>query len=878
MLHRIDLTTGPNPAAGSTADLRDVLPRASGTAHAADQAVAPILADVRARGVQAVLEAGERFDGVRPPSIRVPESVLAAAERALDPALRAALTESMERARRGHAAQLPTETATEFPGGGTVVQRWIPVRRVGLYVPGGLALYPSSVIMNVVPAQVAGVAEIAVTSPPQASNGGWPDPTVLAACALLGVTEVYAAGGAQGIALLGFGSAAGTASGDGDPAAAWTGSAAGTGSGDGDPAAVAVEPVDVITGPGNVYVTAAKRALRGTVAIDSEAGPTEIAVLADDSADPRHVAADLISQAEHDPNAASVLITTSAALADAVDAILPEMVAATRHTERVRTALSGPQSGTVLVSTLDDAIAVANAYAAEHLEVQTVDAAAVARRISNAGAIFVGPYSPVSLGDYCAGSNHVLPTSGGARFSAGLNTTTFLKSVQIVEYDRPALAAVADAVTTLSAAENLPAHGEAVTVRLADTAAGAPDTRNFAGLQLDSAPDMPEEASIKPANIAGRPVGDGISLADLPLREDLRGRSPYGAPQLSVPVRINTNENPFPPPPALLADLSASVAGAAGALNRYPDRDAMALREDLARYLAASTGVPVTAANLWAANGSNEILLQLLQAFGGPGRTALGFEPSYSMHPIIASGTRTTWLAAPRRPDFSLDIDGAVAAIEKHRPDLLFVTSPNNPTGGALRPEEIRRLVRAAPGIVVVDEAYAEFAALPSAVALIAEFPAQVVVCRTMSKAFAFAGGRLGYLAASPAVIDALQLVRLPYHLSVLTQAAARAALRHADATLGSVAILVAERGRVAQALRDKGFDVIHSDANFLLFGRFDDAPAVWKEFCDRGVLLRDVGITGYLRATIGTPGDNDAFLAACDAVTTPAIDLGERA
>jgi histidinol-phosphate aminotransferase len=287
--------------------------------------------------------------------------------------------------------------------------------------------------------------------------------------------------------------------------------------------------------------------------------------------------------------------------------------------------------------------------------------------------------------------------------------------------------------------------------------------------------------------------------------------------------------------------------------------------------------VPVTAANLWAANGSNEILLQLLQAFGGPGRTALGFEPSYSMHPIIASGTRTSWLAAPRRSDFSLDIDEAAAAIERHRPDLLFVTSPNNPTGGALAPNDIRRLVQAAPGIVVVDEAYAEFAQLPSAVSLIDEFPSRVVVCRTMSKAFAFAGGRLGYLAAAPAVIDALQLVRLPYHLSMLTQAAARAALRHADATLASVAVLVAERERVAHALRGKGFDVIPSDANFLLFGHFQDAPAVWKAFCDRGVLLRDVGIAGYLRATIGTPADNDTFLAACDTATS-AADLGERA
>lgn len=435
MLRRIDLTAG-------IGDVRDALPRATGAAAAADHAVAGILADVRERGLDAVQDASERFDGVRPQSVRVPESVIAGSLHGLDESLRGALSESMDRARRGHTAQLPSDSVTAITPGGSVSQRWVPVRRVGLYVPGGLALYPSSVVMNVVPAQVAGVSEIAVTSPPQADNDGWPDPTVLAACALLGVTEVYAAGGAQGIALLGYGA---------------------TG-----PDGSSVPPVDVITGPGNVYVTAAKRALRGIVAIDSEAGPTEIAVLADDSADPRWVAADLVSQAEHDPNAAAVLITTSSALADAVDQQLAGLVAGTRHSERVRTALSGPQSGTVLVASIDDGIAVADAYAAEHLEIQTGDAREVAARISNAGAIFVGPYSPVSLGDYCAGSNHVLPTSGGARYSSGLNTTTFLKSVQVIEYTEAALAAVAPSVGVLAAAENLPAHGDAVAARFGE--------------------------------------------------------------------------------------------------------------------------------------------------------------------------------------------------------------------------------------------------------------------------------------------------------------------------------------------------------------------------------------------------------------------------
>ncbi len=354
-----------------------------------------------------------------------------------------------------------------------------------------------------------------------------------------------------------------------------------------------------------------------------------------------------------------------------------------------------------------------------------------------------------------------------------------------------------------------------------------------------------------------------VTLADLPLREDLVGTSPYGAPQLDVPVRVNTNENPYPPSDALVADLAASVAAAAVDLNRYPDRDAVALRASLADYLSRSTGVPLTGANVWAANGSNEILLQLLQAFAGPGRAALGFEPSYSMHPIIASGTRTTWLSCPRRADFTVDTSAAVELVADRKPDVLFVTSPNNPTGGSLPLDDVARLAEVTPGIVVVDEAYAEFSARPSAIELIETFPQKLVVVRTMSKAFAFAGGRLGYLAAAPAVIDALLLVRLPYHLSTLTQAAALAALRHADDTLASVAHLVAERNRVAAALTELGLRVIESDANFLLFGEFADAKATWQQYLDTGVLVRDVGIPGYLRATIGTDAENDVLVKA---------------
>lgn len=361
-----------------------------------------------------------------------------------------------------------------------------------------------------------------------------------------------------------------------------------------------------------------------------------------------------------------------------------------------------------------------------------------------------------------------------------------------------------------------------------------------------------------------------VTLADLPLRENLRGKSPYGAPQLVVPVRLNTNENPHPPTQALIDDVAASVREVAAELHRYPDRDSVQLRTDLAAYLTTATGVHLTVDNLWAANGSNEILQQLLQAFGGPGRTAIGFVPSYSMHPIISDGTQTEWLEAARAADFGLDIDAAVAAVKDRSPDVVFVASPNNPSGQSVSIEDLRRLLTAMPGgILIVDEAYGEFSSQPSAVTLIEEFPAKLIVTRTMSKAFAFAGGRLGYLAAAPAVIDALLLVRLPYHLSVLTQAAACAALRHADDTLASVATLAAERDRVSAELTRLGYRVIPSDANFVLFGDFTDAPATWQRYLDKGILIRDVGIPGFLRTTIGLAEENDAFLAASADLST---------
>jgi histidinol dehydrogenase len=439
----VGVTASPLPAridlrgvALSAARLRAALPRGGVDVDAVLPTVRPVVEAVAQKGAETALDYGESFDGVRPAAVRVPAVRLDAAVAALKPDVRAALEVAIDRAQTVHADQRRTDTTTTLAPGATVTERWVPVGRVGLYVPGGNAVYPSSVVMNVVPAQTAGVESLVIASPPQKQFDGLPHPTILAAAGLLGVDEVWSVGGAQGIALLAYG---GTDT-DGSELA----------------------PVDMITGPGNIYVTAAKRICRSIVGIDAEAGPTEIAILADHTADPAHVAADLISQAEHDEMAASVLVTPSLELADATTKELAAQLETTRHRERITAALGGRQSAIVLVDDVDAGVDVVNAYAAEHLEIQTADASAVVGKIRSAGAVFVGPYSPVSLGDYCAGSNHVLPTAGCARHSSGLSVQTFLRGIHVVEYDEAALKDVSGHVVTLAKAEDLPAHGDAV--------------------------------------------------------------------------------------------------------------------------------------------------------------------------------------------------------------------------------------------------------------------------------------------------------------------------------------------------------------------------------------------------------------------------------
>ncbi|WP_370037253.1 histidinol dehydrogenase [Nocardioides sp.] len=435
MIRRIDLrsaATGRTP--GEPFDYRTALPRADFDVEAAVPATHAICEEVRTRGLEAILEMSQKFDGVTQSDIRVPVEEMTRALEELDPAIRAGLEESVRRLRVASEAELEQDVVTDLGPGARVVHRKVPVGRVGLYVPGGLAPLVSSVLMNVVPAQVAGVPSLALASPPQQEFGGLPHPTILAACALLGVEEVYAVGGAQAIAMFAYG----------------TGPCA---------------KVDLVTGPGNIWVVTAKRLLKGLVGVDSEAGPTEVAILADETADAAYVAADLISEAEHDPLAAAVLVTDSETLADDVEAELDKQVATTGHVERVKVALGGAQSGIVLVDDLDQGVEVCDAYASEHLEIQTRDAAAVAARIRNAGAIFIGDYAPTALGDYCAGSNHVLPTGGCACHSSGLSVRAFTKSVHVVDYSREGLEAVADHVVTLAEAEDLPGHGQSVRIR-----------------------------------------------------------------------------------------------------------------------------------------------------------------------------------------------------------------------------------------------------------------------------------------------------------------------------------------------------------------------------------------------------------------------------
>ncbi len=831
----IDVTGGVAPK-----DLDHLLPRPKVDMNEATSAVGPILARVQKEGASALYSFAEHYDGVRPQRLRVPRSAMRAALAGLKPEVKAALEVSIRNMRAGHEAQKPLPVTTEIVPGGVVYQRYQPVGRVGLYVPGGLAVYPSSVVMNVVAAQTAGVPSLVVASPPQREADdpqfvGLPHPTILAACELLGVEEVVAAGGAQAIAALAYGFTDRT-----------------------EDETYVSAPVDMVTGPGNIYVAAAKRLVKEVCGIDSEAGTTEIMVVADDSADPKLVAWDLISQAEHDPAAAAILVTDSDGLAQQVSDTVRDLSGQTQHVERIREALAGPQSAIVLVEDLDQAQQVVAAYGPEHLSVVTRNALDFAFRARNAGAVFVGPYSPVALGDYAAGSNHVLPTGGSARYDSGLNVLQFLRSVQIIDYSEQALRSVERTIVDLAEAEGLPAHGQATQAR-----------QELSGGASQVSEDTTQGAS-------------------LPFRPELDDVLPYGAPMLDVPVRLNVNENPFPPSPEVIDSITEAVRVAAADLNRYADRDAINLREELADYVNEEAQVDVTSDQVWAANGSNEIMVQILQAFGGPTRLAMAQWPTYSMYEEYARDTNTRWRlvggkkARKRRkklPRFSAQ--RLIRAMHKRRPAVVFVPNPNNPTGAPVSSQDLEEILRAsqytgpgegsAPGqgqatLVVVDEAYAEFRdpGVKSAIEMLDTYQ-NLVVTRTMSKAFAAAGLRLGYMVASPQVVQEVMKVRLPYHLSSITQAAAVATLKHADTQLAQVALVREERKKLASWLESQGLMVSASASNFLMFGPLEDPHEVWEELVNKGVLIREIPPTDYLRVTVGTPAENKTFKTALE-------------
>ena len=577
--------------------------------------------------------AAERFDGVAPPRLRVPAEVIAAALETLDPAVRAALEESIRRARLVHADQRRTDTTTAVTDGGTVTERWVPVDRVGLYVPGGLAVYPSSVVMNVVPAQLAGVPSLAVASPPQADHGGWPHPTILAACALLGVDEVWAMGGAQAVAAFAYGVEDG---------------------------ADVCDPVSLVTGPGNIYVAAAKRLLKGVIGIDAEAGPTEIAVLADDSADAEHVASDLVSQAEHDPLAAAVLVTDSPELADAVEAALVRRVAATKHTERVSTALAGTQSAIVLVDDVDAGLDLVNAYAAEHLEIQTRDAAAVAARVRNAGAVFVGAWSPVSLGDYCAG---VEPRAAH-------------RWVRV-----PQQRAVGAVVPARHPRRHL----------LGRRAARGRRARRHPG--AGRGPPGPRRGRARPPprdrpGVVTRATGTSLTMdprsaIEAMLRPDLRGRTAYGAPQLDVPVALNTNENSYPVPPVVVAAMTAARGRGGRRAQPLPRPRVHRTARGAGRLPVAQRHRGDARAGLGGQRLATRCSCTCSRRSAGPGRTALGFTPAYSMHPIITTTTGTAWVDGMRGVAgggaFDLDAASAVEQVRAHRTGRRLPLLPEQP-------------------------------------------------------------------------------------------------------------------------------------------------------------------------------------------------------
>ncbi len=798
----------------SRVDLEKVLPRPAAGPGAAGAdvfaTVAGILERVRQDGDRALVELTEELDGVQAPALAIHIDEIRKAVDAIPTALRESLEVAWDRLVAYHRHQAGPTVSEYYDGTVRIRDLVRPVQRAGLYAPGGRALYPSSVLMCAAPATVAGVRELVLCVPP--GPDGTVAPQVLAAAAIAGIDEVHPVGGAQAIAAMAFGTES-------------------------------IGRVDVVVGPGNRYVAEAKRQVAGTVGVAAAfAGPSEVVVVADGSAPSEWAAIDLVVQAEHGPDGLAFLVTWVDEVVRRVSDAVDEMVAANpRRTELSATIETGGYS--VRVDGPTQALAVANIIAPEHLELQVSDADALADEVRSAGVVFVGPWAPASVGDYVAGTNHVLPTARTARFSSALRVEDFRKHIGVVSLTRDGLVVLAPHVVAIAEAEGLSAHARSVRARFESDSTG--------GSQEQYGP----ESALEPES------NRGASRLP-PMRSDLVEMTGYHSPQVDVEVRLNTNESPFPPPAAWLSELTEELGRVD--FNRYPDRQTRELREAIARHERVAPD------QVFCANGSNEVIQSLLLAYGGKGRSVAVFEPTYALHRHIAMLTATDVATGWRAPDHSLDpavVDGVLADAS---PVVTFLCSPNNPTGRAEPDALVAHTLTIAPGLVVVDEAYGQFAER-SAVDLVRdEVPGfeRLVVARTFSKTWSMAACRLGYMIGHPEVVVACEAVSLPYHLDALAQAAGVLALRHEAEMRERIAAIVDERERLEGELANLDLETWPSDANFILFRpKSRDARTVWSDLLDDQVLVRDCsgrpGLSGCLRVTVGTPEENTRFLRA---------------
>jgi len=762
--------------------------------------VAEIVDGVRAGGDEALIHYTAKFDGVtlRADELRVdPSFIRGAASRARASAVEA-FRKAIENVRAFHERQRETGWRMTSADGATVGQRILPVASSGLYVPGGRAAYPSSLVMNAVPARVAGVKRLAITTPPGTLERV---PEVAALASELGISEVYRVGGAQAIAALAFGTES-------------------------------VPRVDKIVGPGNIYVAIAKKIVYGSVGIDSIAGPTEVVVLADESADPGFIAADLLAQAEHDPEASSICVTTSKELAREVVSEVARQLEALERREIAGESLD--QYGAVfVVESLEAGCELVNLIAPEHLELMTRDNERVADLIESAGAIFFGAWSPEPVGDYFAGPNHVLPTVGTARFSSPLGVYDFLKRQSIIEYTRESIQKSAGAIAAMARSEGLSAHARAVLMRAEALASHSPEAE-------------------------GQPEGVEPSRCLEKIKPAVRAISAYTLPPYRAGIKINQNENPFDMPEEIKAEVERRLTGRAWA--RYPDFVPSSLLATLAAFAGWKPEGTL------AGNGSNELIQATLMVTVGRGSRALIPEPTFTLYRQIVTVLGGEVIGVPLNRDLQFDVEEIGRRAITERADVVILCSPNNPSGSVASREEVRRLARGFPGLVVVDEAYHEFSG-QTVVPLLSEAP-NLIVLRTFSKAMAMAGLRVGYLLASPELAREIHKATLPYNLNFFSAASAEVACEKFDLLRPQIETIISERERVTSELsKIEGVEPVPSKANFLLVRTPLEPQKLFKEFLARDILVRDVSrypmLGSYIRISVGAPEENDRMLAA---------------